>query len=76
MPFLMEEGERSETMIEREKQRTDQAKKHKAEKQRRSHSEKNREQHSEQREAGKSTDPETMKDKGYVERIEEKTEKH
>jgi hypothetical protein len=61
-------------MIEREKQRTDQEKKHKEEKQRRSHSEKKREGRQEQRKAGKSTDPETMLDKGYVERIEEKTE--
>ncbi len=63
-------------MIERDKQRSDQEKKHKAENQRRSHAEKSKAQRPEQREAGKSTDPETMKDKGYVERIEEKTEKH
>ena len=28
------------------------------------------------KQAGKASDPETMKDKGYIERIEEKTEKH
>jgi hypothetical protein len=63
-------------MIEREKQRTDQQKKHKAEKQRRTHSGKKGEGRPEQRQAGKATDPETMQDKGYAERIEEKTEKH
>lgn len=63
-------------MLERDKQRTDQEKKHNAEKQRRLRSEKKSDRHPEQRKAGKSTDPETMEDKGYVERIEEKTEKH
>ena len=61
-------------MLEREKQRTDQEKKHQAEKQRRS--KKKSEGHVEQHEAGRATNRESMKDKGYVERIEEKTEKH
>lgn len=62
-------------MIEREKQRADQQKKHKAEKERRLHTQKKDERPTIQQ-AGKATDPETMQDKGYVERIEEKTEKH
>ncbi len=62
-------------MIEREKQRTDQQKRHKAEKQRRAHPEKKDERPTVQQ-AGKASDPETMQDKGYIERIEEKTEKH
>ncbi len=62
-------------MIEREKQRADQRKKHKAEKQRREHPGKRDEKPTVQQ-AGKASDPETMRDKGYIERIEEKTEKH
>ena len=63
-------------MIEREKQRTDQQKKHAAEKERREHPKKDVKAQAGQQHAGMDTDPETMKDKGYVERIEEKTEKH
>ena len=62
-------------MIERDKQRNDQQKKHKAEKERRTHSEKKGKKPTVQQ-AGKATDPETMQDKDYIERIEEKTEKH
>lgn len=63
-------------MIERDKQRTDQQKKHKAEKQRRAQPGKKGAEGKGQRQAGKSTDVETMQDKDYIERIEEKTEKH
>lgn len=63
-------------MIEREKQRTDQQKKHRAEKQRRAQSGKKGKEGTGQRQAGRATDFESMQDKGYRERIEEKTEKH
>ena len=63
-------------MLEREKQRTDQQKKHAAEKQRRAHPGKDHKGQAERKQAGKASDPEPMKDKGYIERIEEKTEKH
>lgn len=63
-------------MIERDKQRTDQEKKHAAEKERREHPKKDVKDVSGQQHAGMDTDPQTMKDKGYVERITEKTEKH
>jgi hypothetical protein len=63
-------------MLERDKQRTDQEKKHQTKKQRHSQSKKKSEAHIEHQEAGRATDPETMQDKGYEERIEEKTKKH
>jgi hypothetical protein len=63
-------------VIERDKQVTDQEKKHAAEKQRREHPKKDVKNKSGQQHAGMATDPQTMKDKGYVERITEKTEKH
>ena len=63
-------------MIEREKQRTDQQKKHAAEKERQKHPKKDVKDKTGQRHAGMATDPQTMKDKDYVKRIEEKTEKH
>ena len=63
-------------MLEREKQRTDQQKKHAGEKQRRARSGKNEKGRTEHKQAGQASDPEAMKDKGYVERIEEKTKKH
>ncbi len=64
-------------MIEREKQRTDQEKKHAAEKERRTHPKRPSARHKpEPQHAGMDTDPQTMKDKNYVKRIEEKTEKH
>jgi hypothetical protein len=62
-------------MIEREKQRTDQQKKHANEKERQAHPKKDTVAKT-QGHAGADTDPQTMKDKGYVKRIEEKTEKH
>ena len=62
-------------MLEREKQRADQQKKHKAERQRRANSAKKGKSPTVQQ-AGRATDPKTMQDKGYTERIEEKTEKH
>jgi hypothetical protein len=63
-------------VIEREKQRTDQQKKHANEKKRRKPSKNDTPAQTEQTQAGMATDPQTMKDKGYVERIEEKTKKH
>lgn len=63
-------------MIERDKQVTDQQKKHRAEKARRKHPSKDVKDQQGQQQAGMSTDPETMKDEGYVKRIEEKTEHH
>lgn len=63
-------------MLERDKQRTDQQKKHAAEKQRRAHPKEDEKSKSGQQKAGADTDPETMKDKAYIKRIEEKTEKH
>jgi len=63
-------------MIEQDKQRIDQEKKHAAEKERHEHPKKDVEVQLGQRQAGKDTDPQTMKDKDYVKRIEEKTEKH
>ena len=63
-------------MIEREKQVTDQEKKLAKEKADHEHSKKDVKDQQGQQHAGMATDPETMKDKGYVERITEKTEKH
>jgi hypothetical protein len=63
-------------MIERDKQRSDQEKKHAAEKERREHPKKDVKVQPDQQHAGMDTDPQTMKDKDYVKRIEEKTEKH
>lgn len=63
-------------MLEREKQRTDQQKKHAAEKQRRARPGKDDKGRVERKQAGMATDPQAMKDKGYIERIDEKTEKH
>ena len=63
-------------MIEREKQRDDQQKKHAAEKKRRAHLKKENRAQPQRPSAGSDTRPETMEDKGYIKRIEEKTEKH
>jgi hypothetical protein len=63
-------------MLEREKQRSDQQKKHAAEKKRQSSARKDGKKEINQQQAGSDTNPETMKDKDYVKRIEEKTEKH
>ncbi len=63
-------------MNERDKQVDDQQKKHAAEKERREHPKKDVKNKTGQEHAGMATDPQTMKDKGYVKRIEEKTEKH
>jgi len=63
-------------MIERNKQVDDQEKKLAKEKADHEHPHKDVKDQSGQQHAGKATDPETMKDKGYVERIEEKTSKH
>ena len=63
-------------MIERDKQRIDQEKKHAAEKERHEHPKKDVKVQPGQQHAGMDTDPQTMKDKDYVKRIEEKTEKH
>lgn len=63
-------------MIERDKQVTDQQKKHAAEKERQKHPRKDVKDQQGQQHAGMSTDPETMKDEGYVKRIDEKTEQH
>jgi CRISPR/Cas system CSM-associated protein Csm5 (group 7 of RAMP superfamily) len=62
--------------IERDKQVTDQQKKHAAEKERRKQSRKDVKARSGQQHAGMATDHQTMRDKDYVERIEDKTEKH
>lgn len=65
-------------MIERDKQVTDQEKKHAIEKERKEHPKKDVKTQSVPGEvhAGADTDPKTMENKGYVERITEKTEKH
>ncbi len=63
-------------MIERDKQVTDQQKKHAADKKRHEHKRENDKSQTSQPEAGMSTDPKAMEDKGYQERIEKKTEKH
>lgn len=63
-------------MIERDKQRIDQQKKHAAEKERREHPKKDTKAQPEHHHAGMDTDPQTMQDKDYIKRIEEKTEKH
>ena len=62
-------------MIERDKQVADQQKKHSTEKERQKHPRKGAKTPQEQQ-AGMSTDPQTMKDEGYVDRIDEKTSKH
>ncbi len=63
-------------MIERDKQVDKQQAKHNKKKERAQQARKNAKEQPEQQHAGMATDPETMKDKGYVKRIEEKTEKH
>jgi hypothetical protein len=65
-------------MLEREKQVSDQEKKHAGEKERQEHPKRDVKAQDKpgQVQAGDDTKPETMKDKGYVERITEKTEKH
>jgi hypothetical protein len=61
-------------MLEREKQRSDQQMKHATE-EKQSRSKKDGKKKVGQQ-AGSDTNPETMKDKDYVKRIEEKTKKH
>lgn len=63
-------------MLERDKQRTDQQKKYAAEKERHAHNKKDDKEQAGKQHAGADTDAETMKDKDYVKRIDEKTEKH
>jgi hypothetical protein len=65
-------------MIERDKQRDDQKKKHAKEKERHEHPTKDKkaQANAKQGHAGMATDPKTMQDPGYVERIDEKTQKH
>lgn len=65
-------------MIEREKQVADQEKKHAKEKADHEHPHKDGKAKDQpgQQHAGMATDPKTMKDKDYVERIDEKTSKH
>ena len=63
-------------MIEREKQVTDQQKKHENEKKHQEQPSGDVKAQSGQQHAGMANDPDTMKDKGYVERIDEKTSKH
>lgn len=63
-------------MIERDKQRTDQEKKHAAEKERRKHSKDKDKNLPQKPNARSDTDPSSVKDKAYVKRVEEKTEKH
>lgn len=65
-------------MVEREKQRHDQQKKQASEKEKREHPQKDQKApHRPEREhAGMATDPEAMRDRGYIERIDEKTRKH
>lgn len=59
-------------MIEREKQVTDQQKKHADEKERHEHPHRD----GKVKPAGMTTDPEAAQDKAYVQRIDEKTQKH
>lgn len=69
----------STVMIEREKQRDDQQKKHAAEKARHARSKKEQQEkreHPEEKETRSDTDPQSMKDKDHIKRIEEKTKKH
>ncbi|MFL5624433.1 MAG: hypothetical protein ACJ788_02435 [Ktedonobacteraceae bacterium] len=61
-------------MVERDKQRNDQQQKPADEKERRAHPQKDDKKQAQQ--ARSDTDPESVKDKGYIKRIEEKTEKH
>ncbi len=71
-------------MIAREKQKSDQEKKHVAHQKSTEHPQHDgqvQSQQSEQAQSGQpnvgmATDPEATKDKGYVKRIEEKTQKH
>jgi hypothetical protein len=63
-------------VIERDKQVDDQQKKHANEKEREQHPQTGGRRQPEPQQAGMATDPEVAKDKGYAERIEEKTEKH
>lgn len=62
-------------MFERDKQVDDQQKKQ-ARHEENMRAKNSNKAESEQPHAGMATDPETMKDKGYVKRIDEKTEKH
>ena len=62
-------------MIERDKQVIDQHKKHEKEKERQQHPHKDTKDQAGQQHAGMSTDPQTMQDKVYQERIDEKTSK-
>ncbi len=63
-------------MIERDKQVSDQQKKHAEEKERQEHPQTGDRHKPEPQQAGMTTDADAAKDKGYAERIEEKTEKH
>lgn len=66
-------------MIERDKQRDDQRAKHARKKERKEHPKgdaKTQASEKQADQAGIATDPQSMQDQGYVERIDEKTEKH
>lgn len=62
-------------MSEQDKQNTDQQKSNDGEKKGQEHSHKNAKKQ-EKQQAGMSTDPQAMKDEGYVKRIDEKTSRH
>jgi hypothetical protein len=62
-------------MSEKDKQNTDQQKNNDVEKERQQHSHKDAKKQ-EKQQAGMSTDPQAMKDEGYVKRIDEKTSRH
>lgn len=65
-------------MLEREEQRRDQHQKHAKEKERQERSQKKAEEKREsgQPQAGMDTNPEVAQDRGYIERMNEKTSKH
>ena len=62
-------------MLEREKQVSDQQKKH-ARAKRDQEKKKRPDKSPEQKQAGMTTDPNAERDKGYVERMTDKTSKH
>lgn len=65
-------------MLEREKQRDDQRKKQEREKKlhKQSEQEQKAQPQTEQRQADMATDPAAARDEGYIERMNEKTQKH
>ena len=71
-----EDEERLNFMIERDKQKEDQENKKTNENESQDLAKQDRRVRSKQKHAGMATDPQTMKDKGYIKDIEEKTQKH